>query len=80
MLDGDAQHAFARGADGSLKHWWWEPREGMHSDTWGTGAADDPTAILIGNQQHVFAVGTDGGLEHWFWSPGGSIQHDNWGK
>ena len=77
------QHAFARGKDGSLKHWWWAPNGGgqILSNTWGSGIVQDPTTKMIGDQQHVWATAASGSTLHWWWDPAtGSLKSDNWGK
>ena len=50
-------------------------------DSWGTGIAQDPTALLIGAQQHLWATGNNGNVLHWYWDPNAnSIKQDSWGQ
>ena len=73
---------FARGKSGALEHWWWMPNSNaiLH-DSWGSGVAQDPTALLIGAQQHVWATGNNGNVLHWYWDPNANaIKQDNWGQ
>src|SRR5207248_7975956 len=49
-------HTFARGTDGSLKHWYWS--NGWNSDVPGTGISGSPSVISDGSDMvHVFAQG-----------------------
>lgn len=73
------QHLFATASSGTLRHWFWDSRDGMHSDTWGTAVAGQPVGFLYGEQQHVFWRSTSGTLEHSFWDPASGSYHDTWG-
>ncbi|GAA0625313.1 hypothetical protein GCM10010174_50830 [Kutzneria viridogrisea] len=74
------QLSFARGADGSLQHYWWIPGEGTRHDSWGGQIVGQPTGFVYGNQQHVFARGVNGTLQHWWWIDDGSGVHfADWG-
>ncbi|MEW9534794.1 GH25 family lysozyme, partial [Microbispora sp. NPDC049125] len=54
-----ALQVFARGTDGSLKHWYWS--NGWQYDVPGTGIAGSPTVkVDPAGMVHVFATGTDG--------------------
>jgi hypothetical protein len=80
---GTSQHVFARGTDGSLKHWFWDPINGGRSDTWAPSGsiASDPAAIVIGDYQAVWAVDQGGQLQHWYWGPNtNGVKHDTWGS
>ncbi|NUO48715.1 MAG: hypothetical protein HOV80_07655 [Polyangiaceae bacterium] len=82
FVHGTSQHVFARGADGSLPHWFWDPVNGGRFDNWAPngGLAGDPAAIAFGDYQAVFAVDTGGKLQHWYWGPNtNGVQHDTWG-
>jgi hypothetical protein len=83
FIDGTSQHVFARGANGTLEHWFWDPINGGNHDDWAPngGLAGDPAAIMIGEFQDVFAVDQGGNLQHWFWGPHtNGVQHDTWGS
>jgi hypothetical protein len=83
FIDGTSQHVFARGANGSLAHWFWDPVNGAGSDNWApnAGLTGDPAAIMIGDFQDVWAVDGGGKLQHWFWGPKtNGVQHDTWGS
>jgi hypothetical protein len=83
LVDGTSQHVFARGGNGSLSHWFWDPINGARSDNWApsAGLTGDPAAILIGDYQDVWATDQAGKLQHWFWGPNsGGVQHDTWGS
>lgn len=80
---GTSQHLFARGTDGSLKHWFWDPINGGNKDSWAPSGslAGDPAAIVIGDYQAVFAVDGGGALQHWYWGPNtNGVKHDTWGS
>ncbi|MGE5184703.1 MAG: glycoside hydrolase domain-containing protein [Acidobacteriota bacterium] len=80
FVDGDAQHAFARGTGGTLEHWYYTPAGGLAHDTWGSGLAGDPAAIVIGKYQDAWAIDAAGALQHWYWDPdANAIRHDTWG-
>ncbi|HVY44609.1 MAG TPA: phage tail tip lysozyme [Minicystis sp.] len=82
FVDGTSQHVFARGNDGSLLHWFWDPQSGNGQDVWAPGGAlaGDPAAMMIGDFQDVWAVDGGGSLQHWFWGPhSNGVQHDTWG-
>ncbi len=82
FVDGTSQHVFARGTDGSLEHWFWDPINGAGHDAWAPsgGLAGDPAAIMIGDYQDVWGVDQSGGLQHWYWGPTtNGVQHDTWG-
>ena len=68
LVYGKQQHVFARRADGSLGHWFWDPATGAKNDTWAPSAnlAGDPAAIVIGEYQAVWAVDADKKLQHWW--------------
>ncbi|NUP06008.1 MAG: DUF346 domain-containing protein [Polyangiaceae bacterium] len=83
FVHGTSQHVFARGTDGSLKHWFWDPANGPRNDVWAAGGsiAGDPAAIVIGDYEDVWAVDQGGKLQHWFWGPDtNGVQHDTWGQ
>jgi hypothetical protein len=80
---GTSQHLFARGTDGSLKHWFWDPVNGGNSDSWAPSGslASDPAAIVIGDYQAVWAVDGASQLQHWYWGPDtNGVKHDTWGS
>jgi len=82
FVDGTSQHIFARGADGSLAHWFWDPVNGARNDNWAPNGklTGDPAAIRIGDYQDVWAVDQSASLQHWFWGPNSNgVQHDTWG-
>jgi hypothetical protein len=75
------EHYFGRQPDGTLRHWFWDSRDGFHADTWGTGLAGEPATLVYGTQQHAFWRSTGGGLEHTWWDAAGSgSYHDVWGS
>ncbi len=83
FVHGTSQHVFARGADGSLAHWFWDPVGGGKFDNWAPngGLAGDPAAIVIGDYQGVWAVDQAGKLQHWYWGPNtGGVKQDTWGE
>ncbi len=83
FVDGTSQHVFARGKDGSLQHWFWDPVNGAGHDDWapGAGLAGDPAAIMVGAFQGVWAVDGAGKLQHWWWGPNSNgVHHDTWGS
>ncbi|MGW2147217.1 hypothetical protein ACWCOT_23150 [Nonomuraea bangladeshensis] len=64
-----ALHIFARGTDGSLKHWYWN--NGWQYDVPGTGISSSPTVTVDpAGMVHVFATGNDASLKHWYYSNG----------
>jgi len=70
MVSGAQQHVFARGTNGSLEHFFWDPSGGITHDTWAPAGtlAGDPAALAIdGGFQDVWAIDTAGKLQHWFW-------------
>ncbi|WP_101608499.1 trypsin-like serine protease [Amycolatopsis sp. BJA-103] len=72
---------FARGADGTLQHWWTGPDGvlGGH-DTWGGGLGGDPTVLVSNGFLTVFARGADGTLQHWWLGKNETSFHrDHWG-
>ena len=83
FVDGTSQHVFARGEDGSLQHWFWDPVNGAGHDAWASGAGlvGDPAAMMIGDFQDVWAVDAAGSLQHWYWGPAtNGVKHDTWGS
>jgi surface antigen len=83
FVHGTSQHVFARGVNGSLEHWFWDPVNGGNHDVWAPGGsiAGDPAAIVIGDYQGVWAVDQGGSLQHWWWGPDtNGIKHDTWGS
>lgn len=83
FVHGTSQHVFARGADGSLPHWYWDPVNGGRFDNWAPngGLAGDPAAIVFGDYEAVWAVDQGGKLQHWHWGPDtNGVQHDTWGS
>jgi hypothetical protein len=83
FVAGTSQHVFARGKDGSLQHWFWDPANGANHDVWSAnaGLAGDPTAMVIGDYEDVWAVDGGGKLQHWYWGPkSNGVQHDSWGS
>lgn len=82
FVHGTSQHLFARGANGSLAHWFWDPVNGGRQDNWAPngGLAGDPAAIVIGDFEAVWAVDSGGKLQHWYWGPNtGGVKQDTWG-
>jgi hypothetical protein len=70
---------FARGADGSLQHWWLVDGQANHHDVW-TGpnsVGGRPVAIVYQDVLNVFYRGTDGTLQHWWFDT--QAHHDVWG-
>ena len=83
FVHGTSQHMFARGKDGSLPHWYWDPGHGVRQDNWapGLGLAGDPAAIVIGDFEAVWAVDGSGKLQHFWWGPNtNGVKHDTWGS
>lgn len=83
FVDGTSQHVFARGQDGSLRHWFWDPVHGAGQDNWApsAGLSGDPAALMIGDYQDVWAVDGSGSLQHWWWGPStNGVRHDTWGS
>jgi surface antigen len=83
FVHGTSQHVFARGTDGSLKHWFWDPFNGPRSDNWAptAGLIGDPAAIVIGDFEAVWAIDQNKNLRHWFWGPNtNGVQSDTWGS
>ncbi|NUP06026.1 MAG: CHAP domain-containing protein [Polyangiaceae bacterium] len=83
FVHGTSQHVFARGTDGSLKHWFWDPANGPRNDVWAPAGsiAGDPAAIVIDDYEDVWAVDQGGKLQHWFWGPDtNGVKHDTWGQ
>lgn len=83
FVHGTSQHLFARGANGSLAHWYWDPVNGGRSDSWAPNGAlaGDPAAIVIGDYEDVWAVDQAGKLQHWYWGPDtNGVKHDTWGE
>jgi Peptidase family M23/Repeat of unknown function (DUF346) len=70
---------FARGADGSLLHWWLVNGQPNRFDIWaGAGSvAGRPVTLVYQNMLNVFYRGTDGRLHHWWFDS--SAHHDIWG-
>ena len=83
FVAGDQQHVFARGASGTLEHWYWDPETAgppVH-DTWGSGLAGDPAALVIGTYQDVWAIDGSGRLQQWYWGPNtNGVQTSTWGS
>ncbi|MFE9401387.1 CAP domain-containing protein [Streptomyces sp. NPDC006530] len=68
------QHVFYRGADGSLKHLFWDSgRNQVFADDWTAKAhvaadvSDTPAGLLWPDQQHAFYRGKDGAIKQLFW-------------
>jgi hypothetical protein len=83
FVHGTSQHVFARGNDGSLAHWFWDPVNGSRHDSWApkAGLTGDPAAIVIGDFEAVWAIDQAGKLQHWWWGPStNGVQHDTWGS
>lgn len=81
----DEQHVFARGADNTLRHFYWYPGIANNLpqlDDWGAVGRvhSDVTGFAFGDQQHVFYRAADGTVEHRFFDHGDwRIYTDNWG-
>ncbi|MFO0617932.1 MAG: CHAP domain-containing protein [Polyangiaceae bacterium] len=72
------QHFVHRGANGNIRHHFWDANvNAVTTDNWGT-AAGQPVSFVHGTSQHVFARKQDGSLGHWFWDPVNGSRSDNW--
>jgi hypothetical protein len=68
FLYGSQQHAFGRGTDGHLHHWYYSVGNNtLKADDWGGQFTGTPSAIAFGDTQNVFARAADGSLHHWWW-------------
>lgn len=79
---GNDQHAFGRGSDGHLHHWYYNAAaDTVVANDWGGQIINDPAAVVFGAAQVVFARGADGTLHRWWWqaSEPGHIHQDSWG-
>ncbi|CAM3344888.1 N-acetylmuramoyl-L-alanine amidase [Stackebrandtia soli] len=75
------QHVFARGTDGTLRHWFQTGGNPPGMDDWGVVGrmASDPTGFAYGRQHHVFFRNTSGELEHRFFdNPSGTVNGGVW--
>lgn len=63
----DDLHVFARGADGSLRHWQWDPaaRYWVSPQSVGSGLVSDPVAVVRGPDVIDVFAWSDGPLLHW---------------
>ncbi|MEV6242442.1 NlpC/P60 family protein [Lentzea sp. NPDC051838] len=70
---------FARGADGSLQHWWLVNGQANLHDVW-TGpnsVGGKPVAVVYRGVLNVFYRGVDDTLQHWWFDT--RSHHDVWG-
>jgi hypothetical protein len=82
VLTPGQQHFFFGDSSGTLHHAFWDATaQAVLHDTWASGLAGVPVAMIDGSQQNVFARGPTGTLDHWWWDPQSNrINHDTWGS